>query len=163
MGGISVTPDRAARASYSDTYLQDGKAPITTCADAGRFQTLSQIDQPGVRVVVNPGGTNESYDRQMLKRATIVTFPDNNTIFDELLDGHDDLDADRCERGSVASRPAPRSALRGELRPPIHRGTQSVSSPAGGERFSAMGEPLASIVPAQGHLSALQSTLDWLR
>ena len=91
MGGISVTPDRAARASYSDPYLQDGKTPITTCAHAGRFQTLSQIDQPGVRVIVNPGGTNESYDRQMLKRATIVTFPDNNTIFDSLLDGQADL------------------------------------------------------------------------
>ena len=91
MGGISVTPDRAARASYSDPYLQDGKTPITTCAHAGRFQTLSQINKTTMRVIVNPGKTDQSYDRQMLKRATIVTFPDNNTSFDSLLDGQADL------------------------------------------------------------------------
>jgi cyclohexadienyl dehydratase len=91
MGGISVTAERAAKASYSDPYLADGKAPITRCADAARFQTLSQIDQPYVRVVVNPGGTNESYDRQTMKRASVVTFPDNNAIFNELLDGHADV------------------------------------------------------------------------
>jgi cyclohexadienyl dehydratase len=91
MGGISVTPDRAAQASFSDPYLQDGKAPITRCADVDRFQTLAQIDKPGVRVVVNPGGTNESYDRETLKQASIVTYPDNNTIFNELLDDHADV------------------------------------------------------------------------
>ena len=91
MGGISVTPDRAARATYSDPYLQDGKAPLTSWADVARFQTLAQIDQPGVRVVVNPGGTNEFYDHQTLKRASILTYPDNNTIVNELLDGHADL------------------------------------------------------------------------
>jgi cyclohexadienyl dehydratase len=91
MGGISVTPDRAAKATYTDPYLQDGKAPITRCADAGRFETLAQIDQPAVRVVVNPGGTNETYDRQTLKHASIVSYPDNNTIVNQLLDGHADL------------------------------------------------------------------------
>ena len=91
MGGISVTADRAAKANYSDPYLVDGKAPITRCADASRFQTLAEIDQPGVRVIVNPGGTNASYDRATLKRATIVEHPDNNTIFDQLLAGHADL------------------------------------------------------------------------
>lgn len=91
MGGISVTPDRAAKANFSDPYLVDGKAPITRCADASRFQTLAEIDQPGVRVIVNPGGTNASYDHATLKRATIVEYPDNNTIFDQLLANRADL------------------------------------------------------------------------
>jgi cyclohexadienyl dehydratase len=91
MGGVSVTPDRAAMATFSAPYLVDGKAPITRCADAGRFRTLAEIDQPGVRVIVNPGGTNASYDHATLKRATIVEYPDNNTIFNQLLDNHADL------------------------------------------------------------------------
>jgi len=91
MGGISVTLDRAKKASYSDPYLIDGKAPITRCSDAGRFQTLAAIDRPGVRVVVNPGGTNEKFAEAELKQATIVPHPDNNTIFDEILTDRADV------------------------------------------------------------------------
>ncbi|MCP2165225.1 transporter substrate-binding domain-containing protein [Goodfellowiella coeruleoviolacea] len=91
MGGVSVTLERAAKAFFSDPYLTDGKTPITRCADADRFQTLEQIDRPGVRVVVNPGGTNEQFARQHLHQATIVAHPDNNTIFDEIIAGRADL------------------------------------------------------------------------
>jgi cyclohexadienyl dehydratase len=91
MGGISVTTDRAKRAFYSDSYLVDGKTPITRCENAGRFQTLEQIDQPGVRVVVNPGGTNEQFVNTRLRNATVVRHPDNNTIFDEIIAGRADL------------------------------------------------------------------------
>jgi cyclohexadienyl dehydratase len=91
MGGVSVTLDRARKAAFSDPYLIDGKAPITRCANESRFQTLEQIDRPGVRVVVNPGGTNESFAKEHLKRAAIHTHADNNTIFEEILDNHADV------------------------------------------------------------------------
>jgi cyclohexadienyl dehydratase len=91
MGGISVTTDRAKRAFYSDSYLVDGKTPITRCENVGRFQTLEQINQPDVRTVVNPGGTNEQYAKTNLTQATIVPHPDNNTIFEEILAGRADL------------------------------------------------------------------------
>jgi cyclohexadienyl dehydratase len=91
MGGISVTTDRAKRAFFSDSYVVDGKTPITRCENAGRFQTLQQIDQPGVRVVVNPGGTNEQFADANLRQATIVRHPDNTTIFEEILAGRADL------------------------------------------------------------------------
>lgn len=91
VGGISVTLDRAQRAFYSEPYLRDGKTPITRCADAERFRTLEQIDRPGVRVIVNPGGTNEQFAEDNLEQATIVRHPDNNTIFEEIVAGHADL------------------------------------------------------------------------
>jgi cyclohexadienyl dehydratase len=91
IGGISVTTDRAKRAFYSDPYLADGKTPITRCENVGRFQTLEQINQPGVRAVVNPGGTNEKFADANLTQATIVRHPDNNTIFEEILAGRADL------------------------------------------------------------------------
>jgi cyclohexadienyl dehydratase len=91
MGGISITLDRARSALFTQPYLRDGKTPITLCANTSKYQTLAQIDQPGVRVIVNPGGTNEQFDTANLHRATIVHYADNNTIFDALLAGQADL------------------------------------------------------------------------
>jgi len=84
MGGISITLKRAKQAIYSAPYLRDGKAAIVRCADASKFQTLDDIDRQGVRVVVNPGGTNAEFDTEHLHKAQIVTYPDNNTIFEQL-------------------------------------------------------------------------------
>jgi cyclohexadienyl dehydratase len=91
MSGISVTPERAARADFSTAYHVDGKTPIARCEDARKFATLEQIDRPEVRVIVNPGGTNERFVRERIKRAAIVVHADNRTIFDELLAGRADV------------------------------------------------------------------------
>lgn len=91
MGGITVTPQRAEKALFSDPYLHDGKAAIVRCVDVPRYRSLADIDRPGVRVIVNPGGTNEQFDRTHLRRATIVEHPDNNTIFEQLLVGKADV------------------------------------------------------------------------
>jgi len=90
MSGISVTPERAAVADFSAAYHVDGKTPIARCANADRFNSLEKIDLPGVRVIVNPGGTNERFVREHIKRANIVVHADNRTIFDELLAGRAD-------------------------------------------------------------------------
>ena len=91
MGGISVTPERAVKALFSNPYLHDGKAAIARCEDAARYRSLGDIDQDGVRVIVNPGGTNERFDRQHLQHATIVEYPDNNLIFEQLIVGNADV------------------------------------------------------------------------
>jgi cyclohexadienyl dehydratase len=83
--GISRTPERAARADFSVAYHTDGKTPIARREDAARFASLAQIDQPGVRVIVNPGGTNERFVRDHLRQATILVHPDNRTIFAEIV------------------------------------------------------------------------------
>lgn len=90
-GGVTVTPERAQLASFSIPLLTDGKTPIARCADLDRFQTLAQIDRPGVRVIVNPGGTNERFARDHLKQATLTVFPDNTTLFDEILNHRADV------------------------------------------------------------------------
>ena len=61
MGGISVTLDRQKQAFFSDPYLVNGKAPIARCEDEAKFQTIEDINQPEVTVIVNPGGTNEKF------------------------------------------------------------------------------------------------------
>ncbi len=91
VGGISVTLDRQKRAFFTAPYMVNGKAPITKCENVKRFQTVADIDQPGVTVIENPGGSNERFARASFKRAKIVIFEDNTTIFDEILKGNADV------------------------------------------------------------------------
>jgi cyclohexadienyl dehydratase len=84
MGGISLTLERQRFAAFTQPYLADGKTAITRCELAARFDSFEAIDQPGVRAVVNPGGTNQKFAQSHLKNATLATFPDNATIFDEI-------------------------------------------------------------------------------
>ena len=91
MGGISITPERQAKGLFSTPIMQEGKTPIARCADKGKYQTLSDIDQPGTRVIVNPGGTNERFARSHIKNAEIKVYDDNVGIFDEIARGNADL------------------------------------------------------------------------
>ena len=91
MGGITITLPRQKLAFFSVPVMRSGKTPIARCADKGRFDTLAEIDQPNVRVIANPGGTNESFDRANLKQAQIIVFPDNAHIFDEVAAGRADV------------------------------------------------------------------------
>jgi len=91
MGGISVTLDRQKKAFFSEPYLREGKTPIARCADKDKFQTLEQINRPGVRVITNPGGTNKKFARANAASADIKVHNDNTTIFDEIVKGDADL------------------------------------------------------------------------
>ncbi|MBH0619075.1 transporter substrate-binding domain-containing protein, partial [Salmonella enterica] len=90
-GGVSVTLDRQRVGFFSVPTDVDGKAAIARCADAARYDGLDAIDRPDVRVVVNPGGTNERFDRAHLHNAQILTFPDNKAIFREVAEGRADV------------------------------------------------------------------------
>lgn len=91
LSGISITPERSRQADFSAAYYFDGKTPIARREDAARFSTLAQIDQPGVRVIVNPGGTNERFVREHIQRATLLVHPNNRTIFAEIVAGRADV------------------------------------------------------------------------
>ena len=90
-GGVSITLDRQRAGFFSIPTDLDGKAAIARCADVDRLGSLAAIDRPDVRVVVNPGGTNERFDRANLKQAPIRLFPDNTAIFREVAEGRADV------------------------------------------------------------------------
>ena len=91
VGGISITPERQQHGLFSIPYQRDGKTPITRCENQQRFQTLAQINQPDVRLIVNPGGTNERFARSHAPRAQLTVYPDNVTIFGQIVAGKADL------------------------------------------------------------------------
>jgi cyclohexadienyl dehydratase len=91
MGGISITLDRQKKGLFSAPIMREGKTPIARCADKGKYDTIAEIDKPGTRVIVNPGGTNERFARANVKSAEIRVYNDNVTIFDEIARGDADL------------------------------------------------------------------------
>ena len=91
VGGISVNTERQKSAFFTVPYMVNGKAPITRCENVAKFQTVADIDKPGVTVVENPGGSNERFARAHFKQARIVIHDDNTTIFDEILKGKADV------------------------------------------------------------------------
>src|SRR5262245_55236039 len=91
MSGVSITDERRAHGCFTDPYLVTGKTVLARCDRAKRFTTLADVDRDGVRVIVNPGGTNARFVDMHLGRATIVRHPNNVTIFTALAAGDADL------------------------------------------------------------------------
>ena len=84
VGGISITPERAAVVAFTKPYLEDSKQPVVRCGEQRRFDTRGEIDAAGVRLIVNRGGTNEAFAKAQFPHASLVVHADNRTVFDEI-------------------------------------------------------------------------------
>ncbi|WP_337266715.1 transporter substrate-binding domain-containing protein [Oryzifoliimicrobium ureilyticus] len=84
VGGITINPERAKVGDFSVSTGSDGKRPIARCNDSEKYTTLEAINQPSVRLIVNPGGTNEKFAHENLGKASLEIFPDNRKIFDQI-------------------------------------------------------------------------------
>jgi cyclohexadienyl dehydratase len=91
LGGVSITPERAALASFSIPYHSGGKTFLCRRADSDRFANSALVNKPEVRLIVNKGGTNESVARAMFPAATLIVFPNNTGVFDEIIAGRADV------------------------------------------------------------------------
>jgi cyclohexadienyl dehydratase len=80
IGGITVTDARRQTMLMSDGYLANGKTILCRAEDAARYQSLTDIDRPEVRVMVNPGGLNEKFAREHLTRANLIIHEKNDEI-----------------------------------------------------------------------------------
>ena len=81
MGGVTATAKREAEFGLSKPIVANGKIALASCAVAKELPDLSQIDRPRVKLVVNPGGTNQSFVDGHIKQAQIIRVKDN---FDNL-------------------------------------------------------------------------------
>ncbi|MGE0491410.1 MAG: transporter substrate-binding domain-containing protein [Vulcanimicrobiota bacterium] len=134
VGGITRTLARAADGAFTRPYLSIGKSPLARLEDAYRFRDLASIDQPGVRVAVNPGGTNETFARAHLKKATIVVFEDNLSIPEAIATGKADvMFTDNIEARLVARRDQRLAAIRPDA--PLTRETLGWMAPRDDQAF----------------------------
>ena len=91
MGGVTVTVPRAEKAFFSIPTLVDGKRPVCRRQDGERFISIEAINQPGVRVIANPGAANEAFARAHFPRAALTIHRDNATVFLEIVAGRADV------------------------------------------------------------------------
>ncbi len=91
MSGISINLERQKVAMFSDPLLSGGKVAITRDENISKFMTLDQINSPGVRVIFNPGGTNEQFARSNFPNAQLILNEDNITIFEKIVNGEADV------------------------------------------------------------------------
>ena len=80
IGGITITDARRETMLMSEGYLANGKTILCRASEAGRYQSLDDINKPEVRVMVNPGGLNEKFANENLTHATIIVHQKNEEI-----------------------------------------------------------------------------------
>ena len=91
MCGITRTYARAKDMDMSRGYLVFGKTILCRKADAGKFKSLADINKAGVRVMYNPGGTNEKFALESCKNAQLIMYPQNAEIPDQIAAGKADV------------------------------------------------------------------------
>jgi cyclohexadienyl dehydratase len=108
MCGITRNLTRQKVAALSHPYINVGKSPLIRAADQNRYKTLSEIDQPGVRIGVNPGGTNQRFVDANIKRATIIVIERNLSIPEKILAGEVDVMMTDNVEAMIVSKAEPR-------------------------------------------------------
>jgi cyclohexadienyl dehydratase len=91
IGGVTITPERAALGTFSVPLLTDGKRPLALCASRELYGNIADIDHPGVRVQINKGPEIDVLAHKWLRHATIVRNLDDSTLTAQLLDRKVDL------------------------------------------------------------------------
>jgi len=90
-GGVSITLARQKVGFFSTPIMREGKTPIAHCGDVSKYATIADIDRLGVRVIVNPGGTNDRFAHAHFTHAKVEVYKDNVTIFDQIAEGKADV------------------------------------------------------------------------
>ena len=91
VGGITRNVTRIRQVEMLPGYAPFGKVALVRTADKARFNTLADLNQPGVRVIKNPGGTNETFVLENLKAAQVSTHDKNAEIPALIADGKGDV------------------------------------------------------------------------
>jgi cyclohexadienyl dehydratase len=159
VGGISVSLERQKQAYFSTPYMVNGKTPNTRCEKVAKYQTIEAIDQPSVRVIANPGGSNERFAKTKLPHAKLIMHTENLTIFDEIIQGKADVFVTEAAEAIVQSKAHP------ELCPvnpdkPLQYAEMAYMLPSGDETFKLFVDQWLHLSQAGGEYA--QISAKWL-
>jgi cyclohexadienyl dehydratase len=91
VGGITRNVTRLRHIAMLPGYAPFGKVALVRATDKNRFKSVQDLNQPGVRVIKNPGGTNEAFVLQNLKAAQVSTHDKNAEIPALIANGQGDV------------------------------------------------------------------------
>ncbi|RZI65508.1 MAG: transporter substrate-binding domain-containing protein [Variovorax sp.] len=90
VGGITRNVTRIRQVAMLPGYAPFGKVALVRSADKANFMTPDDLNKPTVRVIKNPGGTNEAYVLEKLKAAQVSTHDKNAEIPGLIAEGKGD-------------------------------------------------------------------------
>lgn len=91
MSGMTITPERSEKVSFSKPYLSAGQMAIIRFADAGQFGFKGAMFRPGARIAVQKSTTSEQYAAESLKNADITLCDSSAEAFSLLKRGKVDF------------------------------------------------------------------------
>lgn len=91
ISGIDITDERKETALMSDGYITNGKTVLCRKEDANKYTSLEAINQPGVKVMENPGGSNEDFANENLPNAELIIHEVNQEIPGLIANGKADV------------------------------------------------------------------------
>ncbi|MDA8457399.1 transporter substrate-binding domain-containing protein [Acidovorax sp. GBBC 3334] len=91
VGGITRNVTRIRQIEMLPGYAPFGKVALVRAADKDKYKTLADLNQPAVRVIKNPGGTNETFVLENLKAAQVGTHDKNAEIPALIAEGKGDV------------------------------------------------------------------------
>lgn len=91
--GISRNFARAKTMAMSDAYGEGlfGKTILCRKSDAKKFKSVADLNKPSVRIMINPGGTNEKFAHANLPNATLIVHESNADIPVQIAEGNADI------------------------------------------------------------------------
>ena len=154
IGGITITDTRKETMLMSDGYLKNGKTILCCVTDVNHYHSLADINQPGVRVMVNPGGLNEKFANERLTNATIVVHQRNEEIPRLVAEGQADVMITEITEAPWYVKNDPRLAAP-LIKTPFTNGEIGVLMRQGQEDLLAIVNDVIAQMKADGTLRAL--------
>ena len=108
VGGITRNVNRMRVVDMLPGYAPFGKVALVRTADKAKFTTAESLNQPSVRVIKNPGGTNATYVLSNLKAAQVATHDKNAEIPALIAEGKGDVMITETYEAFVYSKADPR-------------------------------------------------------
>lgn len=99
--GITKTEERLKKALMTIGYLQAGKTFLMRKEDVGKYKSISDVNNNNVKVIINPGGTNEIFARDKLPNANIIVHNVNEEIPNLISKGQGDIMVTEVMEGMV--------------------------------------------------------------
>lgn len=112
VGGITRNVARISRAAMLPGYAPFGKVALVRKDEASKYNSVDDLNQSSVRVIKNPGGTNEIFVMEHLKNAQVSTHEKNAEIPALIAEGKGDVMITETYEALHYSKADPRLAAR---------------------------------------------------
>ena len=99
--GITITEKRQREALMTKGYLTAGKTFLMRKEDVDKYKSIEDVNRPNVRVMINPGGTNEQFALANLQSSNIIVHQVNEEIPGLISKGEADIMVTEVMEGLV--------------------------------------------------------------